>query len=118
MTEITLDLRKTLEQNAAACFEHAKKARRKIQKIDEIVAKTQAQLVEAERKAADTTAAEAAPKKAKRKPQWYEKYRWFFSSEGFLVIGGRDAVTGFHIELPCVKTYPVEVRGEDVLVDL
>lgn len=93
MTEITLDLRKTLEQNAAACFERAKKARRKIQKINEIVAKTQIQLAEAERKAADTAAAEVAPKKVKRKPQWYEKYRWFFSSEGFLVIGGRDATS-------------------------
>ncbi|MHA1349911.1 MAG: NFACT RNA binding domain-containing protein, partial [Promethearchaeota archaeon] len=28
-----------------------------------------------------------------RKPQkkWYEKFRWFTSSDGFLIIGGRDA---------------------------
>jgi len=29
----------------------------------------------------------------KKRPRWYERYRWFFSSEGFLVIGGRDADT-------------------------
>jgi predicted ribosome quality control (RQC) complex YloA/Tae2 family protein len=29
----------------------------------------------------------------KKKPRWYERYRWFFSTEGFLVIGGRDADT-------------------------
>lgn len=29
----------------------------------------------------------------KRKTRWYERYRWFFSTEGFLVIGGRDADT-------------------------
>ena len=29
----------------------------------------------------------------KKRPRWYERYRWFYSSEGFLVIGGRDADT-------------------------
>jgi predicted ribosome quality control (RQC) complex YloA/Tae2 family protein len=29
----------------------------------------------------------------KKRPRWYERYRWFFSSEGFLVVGGRDADT-------------------------
>ncbi|MBU0666161.1 MAG: DUF814 domain-containing protein [Nanoarchaeota archaeon] len=28
-----------------------------------------------------------------RKKEWYEKFRWFVSSEGLLVIGGRDATT-------------------------
>ena len=28
-----------------------------------------------------------------RKKKWYEKFRWFVSSEGFLCIGGRDATT-------------------------
>ena len=27
----------------------------------------------------------------KRKRQWFEKFHWFFSTDGFLVIGGRDA---------------------------
>ena len=25
--------------------------------------------------------------------EWYEKFRWFYSSEGFLCIGGRDSTT-------------------------
>ena len=28
-----------------------------------------------------------------RKHHWFEKYRWFISSEGAIVIGGRDAAT-------------------------
>ena len=28
-----------------------------------------------------------------RKQEWYEKFRWFVSSEGFLAIGGRDATS-------------------------
>ena len=31
--------------------------------------------------------------KSKRKQDWYEKFHWFISSEGFLCIGGRDATT-------------------------
>jgi len=33
---------------------------------------------------------EVSPPK-RRKPKWFERYRWFVSSDGFLVIGGRDA---------------------------
>ncbi|MGA7076262.1 MAG: ribosome rescue protein RqcH [Halobacteriota archaeon] len=29
----------------------------------------------------------------KKKTRWYERYRWFFSTEGFLIVGGRDADT-------------------------
>jgi len=34
--------------------------------------------------------AEAAPPRA---PRWFEKFRWFVSSEGVLVLGGRDAAS-------------------------
>ena len=38
-----------------------------------------------------------------RKPEWYERFRWFFTSRGRLAIGGRDAQTnsaliGRHLE--------------------
>lgn len=33
-----------------------------------------------------------APRK-RRKPKWFEQYRWFISSDDMLVIGGRDAKT-------------------------
>jgi predicted ribosome quality control (RQC) complex YloA/Tae2 family protein len=29
----------------------------------------------------------------RRAPHWFEKYRWFISSEGAIVVGGRDAAT-------------------------
>ncbi len=31
----------------------------------------------------------AVPKR--RKPKWFERFRWFNSSEGFLILGGRDS---------------------------
>jgi hypothetical protein len=53
-------------------------------------------------------------KEPKRKSEWFEKFRWFISSDNYLVIGGRDATTNeivvkkhmdandmvFHTELP------------------
>ncbi|MEJ2280534.1 MAG: NFACT family protein [Candidatus Bathyarchaeota archaeon] len=33
------------------------------------------------------------PMTKKRKKDWFEKYRWFYSSDNFLIIGGRDATT-------------------------
>ncbi|MFX1314045.1 MAG: NFACT RNA binding domain-containing protein, partial [Promethearchaeota archaeon] len=29
----------------------------------------------------------------KPKKNWYEKFRWFISSDGFLIIGGKDAIS-------------------------
>ncbi len=33
----------------------------------------------------------ATKRLARRKQEWYEKFRWFFTSEGRLALGGRDA---------------------------
>ncbi|WOF15606.1 fibronectin-binding domain-containing protein [Methanoplanus sp. FWC-SCC4] len=50
------------------------------------------------------------PKKKKEfvflKPKWYHRFRWFFTSDGVLVIGGRDAGTNEEI----VKKY---LEGND-----
>lgn len=36
---------------------------------------------------------EEKPKKKKRTKHWFEIYHWFFSSEGFLVVSGKDRKT-------------------------
>ncbi|MDD4126586.1 MAG: ribosome rescue protein RqcH [Methanomicrobium sp.] len=43
------------------------------------------------------------------KPKWYHKFRWFYTSDGVLVIGGRDAGTNEEI----VKKY---MEGNEVFV--
>ncbi len=40
--------------------------------------------------------AEALEELARRKikpKKWFEKFRWFVSSDGFLVVAGKDAIT-------------------------
>ena len=88
--KVVLDIRKSVDENAASYFELAKRDKRKIEGAQKTIADYRARI---ERSAEEAEKEQQKPKAAKRKPEWYEKFRWFFSSDGFLVIGGRDATT-------------------------
>ena len=94
MVRIELDIKKSLEENASSYFEKAKKAKKKIAGAKKALEKAREKLeCLEEKKDVEIKAAEAKKEKTKRKAQWYEKFRWFRTSEGLLVIGGRDATT-------------------------
>ncbi len=86
--EIRIDLKKSLEQNASDYFEKGKKAKGKIETIKRVIALYQDKLIKLDK---EQFKIEEESKKEKRTPHWYEKFRWFMTSEGFLVVGGRDA---------------------------
>jgi predicted ribosome quality control (RQC) complex YloA/Tae2 family protein len=86
---IIIDSRKTIEQNAAAYFERAKKAKRKLEGAKRALSIAQGKLASH----AEVVAEKKQERKVARKKEWYEKLRWFTSSDGFLCIGGRDATT-------------------------
>lgn len=88
--EIKLDIRKSIDQNAAKYFDEAKKAKRKIEGARAALEKSKKQL-EKVRKESEEEKEKA--QKTSRKKEWYEKFRWFVSSEGILCIGGRDATS-------------------------
>jgi predicted ribosome quality control (RQC) complex YloA/Tae2 family protein len=88
MVDIIIDTKKTLEQNAASYFERSKKAKSKLAGINKTVALYQDKLSKIEK---EQFAIEEEKSKEKRTQKWYEKFRWFITSEGFLVVGGRDA---------------------------
>ncbi|MBW2996631.1 DUF814 domain-containing protein [Candidatus Woesearchaeota archaeon] len=87
---IKLDVTKSLEKNAETYFNKAKKAKKKLEGAREALDKSYLKLEKAR-----TEKLEQEKEKAKiqRKKAWYEKFRWFYSSEGFLCIGGRDATS-------------------------
>ncbi len=94
MAELKLDIRKSLEKNAATYFESAKKLKAKIEGINTTIEKFENQLYNIESQ--EKIAIEEQKKKAQKKlveKKWFEKFHWFISSEGFLCIGGRDATT-------------------------
>jgi len=101
MPEITLDIRTSIEENASFYFDKAKKLKKKLKGAEEALELTRLKLnkIEKEEKTKQKKENLEQEKKEKeeikkqRKKQWYEKFRWFISSEGFLVIGGRDATT-------------------------
>jgi len=88
MVEIILDPSKTLQQNAAYYFEKGKKAKSKIEGIKKTIDLYNIKLIKVEK---EQIQLEEAKERVKRTPRWYERFRWFITSEGFLVVGGRDA---------------------------
>jgi predicted ribosome quality control (RQC) complex YloA/Tae2 family protein len=92
MTIVELDINKTLEQNASVYYEKAKKAKKKAEGAKEALAASLKKL-EKLKKEHDKEVAKVEKEKIVRKKEWYEKFRWFITSTGFLVIGGRDATT-------------------------
>lgn len=95
MPKIRLYINKSLEENASMYFQKSKVLKKKLmgaERIVEEMKKKQNELAAKEaEKAKEASAVQS--EKHRRKAQWYEKFRWFISSEGFLVIGGRDATT-------------------------
>jgi len=87
-----LKIKQTIQQNATSFYEKAKKAKRKLVGVESSIAKTKEKLEKLRKKRFETVE-EAYKPSTKRKRRWYEKFHWFSSSDGFLVIGGRDAST-------------------------
>ncbi len=90
--DVSLDIRKSAQDNASLAYEQAKKSEAKTKGAQKQIDKTIAKLKELEEKAVKPDTKVKVPVRI-RKKRWYEKFRWFLSSEGHLVIGGRDAKT-------------------------
>src|SRR3989338_5363054 len=94
MVRITLDIKKSVEQNAEIYFEKAKKAKSKAAGAKKALATFQKKLDELlEKQDVVAKKTQVHQTKVHIKKEWYEKFRWFITSDGFLVIGGRDATT-------------------------
>ncbi len=74
---------------SSAIFDRAKRAEREIQDIDTAEKGLRSKLKRESGKG-ETARAKAIPL-SRAKKEWYEKFRWFFTSSGKLAIGGRDA---------------------------
>ena len=86
--KIDLDINKSLEQNASYYFDNAKKMKKKLDG-----AKKALELSKIKLSKVDDVKLSSVKKVVQVKREWYEKFRWFISSEGFLCLGGRDATT-------------------------
>ena len=91
-TTLNIDPSLTIPENAEKYYEKAKKAKRKTKGATIAIENTKKQLEDIKAKKDVAMENIAVPKKrVKKNLKWYEKLRWFLSSDGHLVIGGRDA---------------------------
>jgi hypothetical protein len=97
-----LDLQVKLFDGAGRFYERSKRAKQKLEGAKAALEESRKKLVEVEAKIkkAETLEhvkpAEAAEELVKRKikrKEWFEKFRWFVSSDAFLVVAGKDAVS-------------------------
>ena len=91
-TSFNIDSKLTIPENAEKYYEKAKKAKRKTKGALIAIENTKKQLEDIKAKKDVAMERVSVPKKrVKKNLKWYEKLRWFVSSDNVLVIGGRDA---------------------------
>lgn len=154
MPQIALDLTKSVEQNASAYYELSKRFKKKKEGGIKAVAELKQQLTILEKERAIETANRNAKIQSTLQSTtesmtsasmnssimnsstktikkinarlWYDNFRWFFSSEGFLCVGGRDSTTNdilikkhaekedliFHTEMPGSPFFVIKTGGK------
>jgi len=84
---VIIDFERSAQDNANTYYQKAKKLKRKsigaekaIKDLESRYEKLDKEIIIAAKKVIE-----------KREQKWYEKFHWFYTSDEFLVIGGRDA---------------------------
>lgn len=89
--KIKINTKAPLQSIASVLFNEAKKQSAAINSIQEIKGKTIRKLEKLQNKTESEKSINLISEI--RKKNWYERYRWFFTSDGLLAIGGRDAAS-------------------------
>lgn len=88
--KIRLDLRRSARENASSFYSLAKECAKKEEGARQALEQTKKELLLAQDEGRKATLEKKAPV-MKRQREWFEKYRWFYTSGGKLVVAGRDA---------------------------
>lgn len=89
--KIKINTKSSLQSIASVLFNEAKKQSGAIKSIEDIKSKTEKKLEKLQNKTESEQ--EIMIVTEIRKKNWYERYRWFNTSDDFLVVGGRDAAS-------------------------
>ncbi len=98
---VPLMVRRPLEQSARVLYEEVKRLQSKLAGARTALAETEGRLRELQPPPLAPAATAAAPVAAARRSLWFEAFRWFVTSEGLLVVAGRDAASNDRV----VKRY-------------
>ena len=112
-TSLIIDPKLTIPENAENYYEKAKKAKRKTKGALIAIENTEKQLENIKSKKDSAMENIAIPKKrVKKNLKWYEKLRWFVSSDGFLVVGGRDANSNESVVKKYLETNDIYLHAD------
>lgn len=96
--EVVLDVSKGVEANASRLYEEAKEVAESREGAVEALEESKQELQRLEKQQKDEDAeaeggdgGSGGSAVRPRDDMWYHRFRWFHTSDGFLVIGGRDA---------------------------
>ncbi|WP_321422145.1 ribosome rescue protein RqcH [uncultured Methanobacterium sp.] len=91
---VIVDANLEIPENAEKYYNKGKKAKRKIKGVNIAIERTKKDVERKRNKRELALERVRVPQKRVRKElKWFEKLRWFLSSDGLLVVGGRDAGT-------------------------
>ena len=91
---VIVDANLDIPENAAKYYDKGKKAKKKINGVKIAIKRTKQDLERMRNKRDLALEKVQVPqKRVRRELKWFEKLRWFLSSDGLLVVGGRDAGT-------------------------
>lgn len=91
--KFTIDLKKSVFENAEFYYEESKRAKEKVKGARKALEETLKKMRELEKNHEISKAGVEIKEKIAREKKWYENFRWFYSSDKFLVVGGKDATT-------------------------
>ncbi len=89
--KIKINTQSPLQSIASVLFNEGKKQSSAIPSIQSIKEKTEKKLEKLQNKTESEK--DLLLVTEIRKKSWYERYRWFFTTDGYLAIGGRDAAS-------------------------
>jgi len=96
-SEVKIDFRKTVSENAEKAYHDNKKLKSKLHGAEIALKKTQEKIKKTkkqkEKEGKIKKELDQKKKEKKEKTFWFEKYRWFISSNGNIVVAGKDAKT-------------------------
>jgi len=116
--KVKIELDSPLPSIASILFDESKKQKGAINSIQKLIKKTEDQLQKTIEKG--EIAKGSVGFSEIRKKSWYERYRWFFTSDGILAVGGRDsssnsALVRKHIENGD-KIFHAEINGSPFFI--
>ncbi len=89
--KLNIYLEKPLNHSAEMYYQKAKRSKQKIPGIEKSIGLTKDKIEKSE--VATVRKPKPKVKRAVKKKEWFDKFRSFRSSTGFLVLGGKDATT-------------------------